>query len=151
MNQQTVSREHELPDLVGRRIARRLTQGNDDLPYDISERLRAARMQALARRKMPEVTVATRLAASGGTASLGPGDEGLNGWSWLGSVIPLVALVAGLILIGSLNGEYRARELAEVDAALLTDDLPPAAYTDAGFVQYVRFSAQADSLGTAAR
>ena len=39
-------------DLFARRVAARMTQGTEDLPYDISERLRAARMQALAKRKV---------------------------------------------------------------------------------------------------
>ena len=39
-------------DLFARRVAVRMTQGTEDLPYDISERLRAARMQALAKRKV---------------------------------------------------------------------------------------------------
>ena len=35
--------------------------------------------------------------------------------------------------------DNRANELAaEVDAALLTDDLPPAAYTDPGFAQFLK-------------
>ncbi|MDP2768972.1 MAG: DUF3619 family protein, partial [Giesbergeria sp.] len=43
---------HELPaDRFARRVTARLTEGASELPYDISERLRAARMQALARRK----------------------------------------------------------------------------------------------------
>ncbi len=34
-------------------------------------------------------------------------------------------------------------EVAEVDAALLTDDLPPSAYADPGFLQYLKTTAQA--------
>ena len=33
------------------------------------------------------------------------------------------------------------QELAEIDTALLVDDLPPAAYSDPGFVQFLRQSA----------
>jgi hypothetical protein len=32
----------------------------------------------------------------------------------------------------------RANELAEVDSALLIDDLPPAAYADPGFLQFLK-------------
>jgi hypothetical protein len=49
-----------------------------------------------------------------------------------------VVLAAGLVLIHTVQSERRANELAEVDAALLTDDLPPAAYADPGFVQFLR-------------
>ena len=51
-----------------------------------------------------------------------------------------LALVAGLVFINGIVNEDRANEVAEVDAALLTDDLPPAAYTDAGFIQYLKVS-----------
>jgi hypothetical protein len=47
-------------------------------------------------------------------------------------------LLAGLVTIHVVQNEYRARELAEIDAALLTDDLPPAAYADPGFVQFLK-------------
>lgn len=52
--------------------------------------------------------------------------------------MPLVALVVGLITISVLQDENRANDLAEVDAALLTDDLPPAAFTDPGFAQFLK-------------
>jgi hypothetical protein len=32
----------------------------------------------------------------------------------------------------------RANELAEIDSALLIDDLPPAAYADPGFLQFLK-------------
>ena len=38
-------------DRFALRVTARLSSGTDDLPYDISERLRASRMQALAKRK----------------------------------------------------------------------------------------------------
>jgi hypothetical protein len=50
----------------------------------------------------------------------------------------LLALVAGLIAIGVMQDELRASEVAEVDAELLTDELPPSAYVDPGFAQYLR-------------
>ena len=36
---------------------------------------------------------------------------------------------------------------AELDAALLTDDLPPAAYSDPGFLQYLKAGAEKSSSG----
>jgi hypothetical protein len=50
----------------------------------------------------------------------------------------LVALLAGLLGIGILQEDQRAQELAEVDTAILTDELPPSAYTDAGFAQFLK-------------
>ena len=54
------------------------------------------------------------------------------------AALPLVALVAGLVLIHTILNDIRASDVAEVDAALLTDDLPPAAYADPGFVQFLK-------------
>ena len=50
----------------------------------------------------------------------------------------MIALVAGLITVSVMQEENRASELAEIDSALLTDDLPPAAYTDPGFAQFLK-------------
>ncbi|MFP5445277.1 MAG: DUF3619 family protein, partial [Betaproteobacteria bacterium] len=47
----------------------------------------------------------------------------------------------GLVVINIAQDESSANDLAEVDAALLTDDLPPAAYADPGFVQFLKTSA----------
>ena len=50
-------------DRFGLCITARLSDAADDLPYDISERLRAARMQALGKRKIAVVRTATTIAA----------------------------------------------------------------------------------------
>ena len=122
-------------ELFGRRVAARLSAGTQDLPHDVGERLRAAREQALARRKVVRVLqAAPAVVQNGGSAAtLGGG-----WWTRIGSIVPLIALVAGLLVITALQEDNRANELAEVDAALLTDDLPPAAYTDPGFAQFLK-------------
>ena len=135
------------------RVTARLSSGTDELSYDITERLRASRMQALAKRK--RVAAPVRLAApavvhaGGGSAALGrggqDGSEGGSWWNALVSAVPLLALVAGLVMINIAQDESSAHDVAEVDAALLTDDLPPAAYADPGFVQFLKTSAQAPS------
>lgn len=123
-------------DQFGRRIAARLDAGADELPHDITERLRAARMQALSRRQIG-LQAAPAVSATAGQATLA-GDERVSLWQRLGSVLPLLALAAGLVAIHVIQNERRASEVAEVDAALLTDDLPPAAYADPGFVQFLK-------------
>ena len=62
-------------------------------------------------------------------------------WTRIGAVVPLVALVVGLFAISVVQDENRANDMAEVDAALLTDDLPPAAFTDPGFAQFLKTEA----------
>jgi hypothetical protein len=127
-----------LQNQYGLKVAARLSGATVDLPYDISERLRAARVQALARRKISVLRTAEVVVGSGGAASLTFGDEGLNWWSRLVSAVPLVILVMGLVGINVLQTQYRVDEVAEIDAALLTDDLPPSAYADAGFVHFLK-------------
>jgi hypothetical protein len=122
----------QLQERFGRAVGRRLSAGTAELPYHVSERLRAARVQALAKRKV-EAT-APIVMTSGGSASLGR-----FGWfRQIASVLPLVVLAGGLVLIHSVQNDRRATEVAEVDAQLLTDDLPPAAYADPGFVQFLK-------------
>lgn len=124
-------------DRFGRLIAIRLEQGSQGLPHDISERLRAARVRAVGQRKR-EVGVALvqpQLAAAGIGQQFG-NQPGL--WSRLASALPVLLLAAGLVCIQALEADRRANEVAEVDAALLADDLPPAAYADAGFVQFLK-------------
>lgn len=142
MNTATPLTPEMAADRFARRVTARLTSATDDLPYDISERLRAARMQALAKRK---VTVQVRRAApapavvhSGNTAMLGGGGEHSGWWNALVSAIPVMALLVGLVVINTAQDENGTNEVAEVDAALLTDELPPAAYSDPGFVQFLK-------------
>jgi hypothetical protein len=125
-------------DVVGRKIAARLSLGSAELDHDVSERLRVARLQAVARRKVPEMALVGGVVASGsGTLSMGE-DSGPGLWARIGSALPLLALIAGLLAISVVQNDFRANEVAEVDAALLTDDLPATAYTDPGFMQFLR-------------
>lgn len=126
-------------DRFGRQVAARLAFGTAELPYDITERLRAARAQAMAKRKLVSAqTAPVIVAAGGGTAALGFGDEGVSWWNRIASALPLLVLAAGLVTIHVVQNDRRASEVAEVDAALLTDDLPPAAYADPGFTQFLK-------------
>lgn len=135
-----------LQDRIALKIAARLSEGAGALPHDISERLRAARVQALGQRKRAravQAAVAPDMVGNGrGAALLLGGDEGPNLWRRMAALVPLVALVAGLLVIDTIQNENRTNELAEVDAALLTDDLPPSAYTDPGFMQFLKTAAQ---------
>jgi hypothetical protein len=116
-----------------------LSTGSEDLSHDISERLRAARVQALSKRKIAKIQTAGSTISLGGSAALSGGAfDGLGGWGKVGAVMPLIALVVGMLTINSVQNDNRAQEVAEVDAALLTDDLPPAAFSDPGFLQFLK-------------
>ncbi len=125
-------------DRLGRSIAAHLSQTTHSLPNDISERLKAARMQALGKRKIVKLQTARSVSNSGGAATLTADDANSNLWNRLGAIIPLLALVAGLLTIGIVQEQLRVKEVADVDVELLADDLPPAAYTDPGFAHYLR-------------
>lgn len=127
-----------LQDRFGLKVATRLSAGAANVPHDISERLRVARTQAVSRRKVPKLVGAGSVLASGGAATLGFGDEGLDFWSRIASALPLLALAVGLVTINAVQNENVARELAVVDVALLVDDLPLAAYADPGFAHFLK-------------
>ncbi len=125
-----------LHDQFGRRVAARLSADEQQLPHDVAERLRAARVRAVSQRKAETVARPARGYTLAGAGRLV--EEGLGFWGRLASALPVVVLAAGLVAIHLVQNELRATEVAEVDAALLTDDLPPAAYADPGFVQFLK-------------
>ncbi|MBU1360003.1 MAG: DUF3619 family protein [Gammaproteobacteria bacterium] len=128
-----------LEEQFGRRVSARLSAGTGELPHDLAERLRVGRERAMAHRKEAPRPAMPTVVAGGIAARLG----GLW-WMRVGSVVPLVALVAGLIVISVMQDDNRADQLAEIDSALLTDDLPPAAFTDPGFAQFLKTSAMSE-------
>jgi len=128
-------------DRFARRVTARLSESNQLLAYDITERLRAGRERALSERRR-EVEVHHRVAATavqyqGGSATLGAPQR--HGW-WRSvlTATPLAALAISLAVFITSQTDFGTHEVAEVDAALLTDDLPPSAYADPGFVQFIQ-------------
>jgi hypothetical protein len=120
------------------RVASRLSEQSAALPHDLSERLRVAREQALARARQlraaqPEMASASQV--SQGSIALG---QPPSGWLRLASALPLMLLVLGLVLIQHLHNQADIHAAAEVDTALLADDLPPEAYRDPGFVLFLK-------------
>lgn len=129
-----------LMDRFGYKVAGQLAAGQNDLPYDITERLRAARVRALSQRKLATQPHTEIVRNGGASAALTWGAaEGLSLFSGLASLLPLVALVIGLTVVKSVQDEDRVTELAAVDTALLTDELPPQAYADKGFAQFLKY------------
>ena len=114
------------------RVAARLSERSDELPHDIGERLRFAREQALARARVAR-GAASSAARSGGAAVLGGG-----WWPRLAAALPVLALAAALVLVQTDQQDEQLRAAVETDAALLADDLPPSAYTDPGFAEFLK-------------
>jgi hypothetical protein len=142
MNSPALSTSKYDEDTLGKRISARLTNATDHLPHDISERLRAARVQAVEKRKQVLLQSSTVLFPHDHSGTLTAGHAGghSNWWNRLGAAGLLLVLAAGLMVINIVQDDIGARELADIDAAILTDDLPPAAYVDAGFVQFLKIN-----------
>jgi len=121
-------------DQFGQRLGARLTMDAQNLDHDISQRLRVAREVALARlAAQPGLVAASQ--RHGGVLSLG---GPVSNWGKFSSLLPMLLLLVGLVCIDAVQDQFRADELADVDVELLTAELPPVAYTDPGFVQFLR-------------
>ncbi|MCP3024312.1 DUF3619 family protein [Cupriavidus basilensis] len=113
------------------------------LPDNVTDRLAAARRIALSRKKAQAAVAVPQLASAGmPTLSFDEDNSALHrAGSWLrrlGLVWTLVALAAGLAGIYHWQQQKRVDELADVDAAMLLDDLPPTAYADQGFHVFLK-------------
>lgn len=121
------------------KIRHALNERLDELPASTTERLAAARAQALARKKADAPQAATALRQPQGKRARFE-LASLFSMQWLARaavVAPLVAMVGGLVGVYQAQHEERVAELAELDAAVLSDELPLTAYTDHGFNAYL--------------
>lgn len=116
-----------------------LTARSEELPHDVSERLRFARKQACERAQH------ARAGAAAGQTLAGVSRGGLAvlagftpWWQRTASVLPLLMLVLGVMMAERWSAREEILAAAEIDALLLSDTLPPAAYTDPGFAEYLR-------------
>ena len=94
------------------------------------ERLRAARQQALARKK------ADRAAALAWAGNVGGGGRTID--FWLRLVLPAALLVIGLAGVYTWQQKQKLADVAELDAQLLSDELPIDAYLDKGFELWLK-------------
>lgn len=118
------------------RLTARLSERTLDIGPDIGERLRVSRERAIDRARQVRASEAAQ-SRSGFTAA-GAAILGGGWWTKLGIVLPLVALLAGLVLIQQSHLDEQISAAAEIDAALLADDVPPDAYSDPGFVEFLK-------------
>jgi hypothetical protein len=114
----------------GNRIRHLLNQGAP-LDASILVKLRAAREAALARQKPESAQGVTWM--GGILGRLG----GLRGLS-LRLIVPLLALAIGLAAVYSWEQRQRAAEVEELDALVLTGELPIDAYLDRGFEAWLK-------------
>ena len=115
----------------GNKIRQILNQGMQ-LDSKTLGRLREARESAL-RQQLIARPVAGLAWADSLIGSFG----GFTGFSFR-LVLPMAVLVGGLIAINSWQQNLRVAEVEEIDALLLTDDLPLDAYLDKGFEAWLK-------------
>lgn len=121
-------------DELAGKIVRILDYSADHLNPQVSERLFAARRIALTRyREQP--APASGLAWAGHAIARFVGDHPNARYMVAG-----MALIAALLGIVYWQNSSPANDLAEIDAGLLTDDLPINAYLDKGFDSWLKRS-----------
>lgn len=117
----------------GYRVRQALNEATERLDYTTTYRLEKARSAALARQRAPgPATIRLPAYQTAGVSSF----EARSGNSWLrglGLVTPLIALIVGFIGIYQWQEERRISELADLDFAVLLDEVPIGAYADKGF------------------
>ncbi|MFZ6690329.1 DUF3619 family protein [Undibacterium sp. SXout20W] len=119
------------------KVRRALNESAESLPAPTLDRLAMARKAALARKK-PDAGAKVHIFSGVLAGNNGFSFSGPSTWfGRLGMIIPLLALVAGLAGIYQHEKEQRISELADIDSAVLVDELPPAAYVDTGFTAYL--------------
>ena len=117
---------------IAQRIVRELDRSAHGIDKDISARLLAAREQALAQYQQ------TSVVGMAGAGTI------VSHWFELPASVARYALslavlilgLAGIVFWQSSNGS--GSELADIDARLLTDDLPIDAYLDKGFDSWLK-------------
>ena len=109
------------------------------LPYRVTHRLEAARAAALARHQPAAQTEVVSAALSLASAGAGDGRSSSPLWWRIGATaLPLLILIVGLYAITVWNDTETSDEIAEVDTAVLTDEVPLSAYTDRGFGVFLK-------------
>jgi hypothetical protein len=122
-------------DELAKRIARLLDESADNVGPAQRERLAAARKQALSRHRR-EPTHAWVPAWAGPISRVT--ERRVLGVQYL---IPIAALVLGLAGVAYMHSGP-ANDIADIDAGLLTDELPINAYLDQGFDSWLKRSSR---------
>jgi hypothetical protein len=125
-----------------RQIRRALDEKAASIPPATTDRLAAARRAALTRKKPEAAPVFAPVFIGAGAGTLAglpqPGHgHRLPRLRKLALAWPVLALVIGLAGIAWWEDHQRTAELADIDAAMLSDDLPLNAYLDHGFNAYL--------------
>jgi hypothetical protein len=139
MNQN--NRRHFNETDFGNKVRLALNEQLEQLPPSTHQRLSQARKLALSRRKTrtPFLLPAFATKLAGGFPS-----SFNSRFSWanrmgvgMGVALPILVLVIGLVGLYRYEEQQRVNETAEIDALVLSDELPISAYLDHGFSAYL--------------
>jgi hypothetical protein len=121
------------------RVRHALNENLDQLPAASTSRLAEARQRALSRKKPDTARHAIVMHPASPYGHAGDGFFG-RPLSWLGRMsMALPVIVVFVSLVGMYQAEKKQHivDLAEIDAMLLSDELPLTAYIDHGFNAYL--------------
>lgn len=119
------------------KVRRALNESAENIPESTLNRLSNARKIALSRKKQESAIAvfAPKEVFAGNTRF---SFQGPSSWfGKLGVALPMIVLIVGLFAIYDYEQNQRINDLAEIDAAVLVDELPPDAYLDTGFSAYL--------------
>lgn len=153
----TLSTKEGIEARFAYKVAAGLREAADKTPHDISERLKAARFQALAARKQtasaPQAATSVNVSRSGGAASMslgGPSDS--RSWFYrLSYLLPALALAVGVWTVMQSSQVQEASAFADIDAEVLADELPPVAFLESGFSAFAKNEVTPDGSVTSPR
>jgi hypothetical protein len=131
-------------DRIGSAVREYLDGSTAQLPSRITDRLYHARLSAMAARKQEfipqlERVLRPQLAFNQGSN----GSQPSSYWNRLSWFAPFIVLAMGLLAISEWQQDARINDIAAVDIALLSDDVPPDAYMDSGFLAFLKLSSHA--------
>jgi hypothetical protein len=120
------------------KVRHALNENLDTLPASTTDRLAFARKTALFRKKKdhPLRVFAPRQALAGHAGSFFSTSLSSIG-RMIGVAIPLIVVAIGVVGIYQAEQQQRIKETADIDAAVLSDELPLTAYIDHGFNAYL--------------
>ena len=118
------------------KVRHALNEKLEEMPESITQRLEQARRLAVSRKKKSApVYISVFQQVFAGTGSYLSGSM-----SWMGKLgmtLPVLALAIGMAGIFHHGQQRQIREIADIDIAVLSDELPPSAYADSGFRAFV--------------
>lgn len=124
---------------LGYQVRQALNQSAQHLTLKQQQRLAQARQMALSRQRQTTVAISQlTMATTNNTTAASPKKMGL----WATVVASLLILATGIIVLQNLEKSIRLEELADIDTAVLTDELPVSAYLDRGFKVFAQSEMQ---------